>query len=109
VDYGYGITVTVRRPGGTDRNGDPLPTTEHTIDDCAVAPRTSSEANTYGNAVVVGLELFVPYGADIAATDTVLLPGDATSWYVDGAPGQWRSPFTDWRPGTQVALTRQKG
>lgn len=111
MDYEHGVTITVRRDGEYDRNGDAIPGTggDHTIDNCAWAPRATSETNRYGNAVIVGLELFVPYGADIRATDTVLLPGDPVVWFVDGDPGPWRSPFTDWRPGTQVALTRQKG
>lgn len=109
MNFAHPITVTVRRGGKDPRTGDPLPTTTHTIDGCAVAPRTSSETTDLGNAVIVGLTLFAPYGADVTAIDEVLIPGDDVVWQVDGQPGDWRSPFTDWRPGTQVALTRQRG
>lgn len=107
--FASGVTVTVTRPGGTDRNGDPLPTATHDIEGCGWAPRTSSESNDRGNAVIVGLTLFAPYGADITASDSLLLPDDDTPWYVEGEPGNWRSPFTGWQPGLEVALTRQKG
>ena len=115
MDFAHPITVVVRRSGTDPRSGDPLPDpVDHDIDGCAVAPRASTEATDLGNAVIVGLTLFAPYGADITATDWVLLPGgdpevDRDWWFVDGDPGDWRSPFTDWRPGTQVALTRQRG
>lgn len=110
MNFAHPITVTVRRGGTDPRTGDPLPDTEHTIDGCAVAPRGSSESTDLGNAVIEGLTMFAPYGADVLATDEIVLPDDPdVVWYVDGEPGNWRSPFTDWRPGTQVALTRQRG
>lgn len=109
MNFAYPITVTVNRSGTDPRTGDPLDPESHTIDGCATAPRSTSESTDLGNAVIVGLTLFCPYGADILATDEVLLPDDPGTWYVDGDPGDWRNPFTDWRPGTQVALTRQRG
>jgi len=38
-----GQTVTVQRPAGTNRYGDPLPAAEHTIDGCVLAPAGSDE------------------------------------------------------------------
>lgn len=107
--FRYPITITVERGGKDPRTGDPLPTTTHTVDGCAVAPRTSGESSSLGTEVVVGLAVFAPYGADVRATDLIRLPDDADAWQVDGEAGHWRSPFTDWRPGCQIALTRQRG
>ena len=109
MNFQHPVSITVRRGGRDPRTQDPLPKTEHTIDGCAWAPRYANETNQLGNTSIVGLSLFVPYGADIAAEDEVLLPDDPRAWQVDGEPGHWRSPFTDWRPGTEVALTRQRG
>lgn len=104
--FDYGSTVTIRRSGGTDPFGDPLPGTEHQLHGVAVAPRTSNEDHTRGNAVVVGYELYAAYDADLRATDQVLLPGDPDPWEVEGEPGRWRDPFTNWAPGLHVALRR---
>lgn len=108
--FRHPITVEVARTQYDDRTGDPLPSpVRFTIDGCAVAPRTTGEQSDLGTSVVVGLALFAPYGADIRSTDVIRLPDDADPWEVDGEAGHWRSPFTDWRPGSHVALTRQKG
>jgi hypothetical protein len=61
--------------------------------------------------------LLVPYGADIKATDEVTVPDSAavpppyraTRWKVEGTPAGWQSPFTGWRPGTEIRLTKQAG
>lgn len=106
--YPHGVTVTVRRPGGTDHNGDPTPGTEHTIAGCAVAPRTSSENTDLRDTVIRGYTLYAPYAADIQPTDQIELP-DETVWQVDGDVGRWASPYTGRRPGLEVALTRVTG
>jgi hypothetical protein len=28
---------------------------------------------------------------------------------IDGEPGEWRSPFSGWHPGIEVAVTRVEG
>lgn len=102
--------VTVRRAGGSDRNGDPLPTTSHEVPGCVWWPRASSETNAGGNAVIVGLTLTGPVDADIKATDEVLFPGDVEPWFVEGEPGRRVSPFgSDRLDHFEVALTRQRG
>lgn len=110
MNFDYPISIVVERQLYDEWTGDPVgEPTPHTIDDCAVAPRTGGETNNLGTAVIVGLSLFAPYASDIVSTDRIYLPGDPQAWEVDGEPGNWRSPFTDWRPGCQVALTRQRG
>lgn len=101
-------TITVRR-GGKDRYGDTLPTTDHQVEGCIWAPTTSTEANDASVTTTTGLTLYAPYGADIRATDAVLLPGDAVPWYVNGDPFSWQNPFTALEAGTEVTLTRTKG
>ncbi|GGM75535.1 hypothetical protein GCM10012275_52780 [Longimycelium tulufanense] len=114
----HSITVTVKRPAGTDAYGDPLPGgTEHTVSGCAIAPRTSEEQQDRRQTVIVGLALYGPYDADIEPTDTVVLPDDplvpvalqGTEWHVEGEPGQWRSPWTGWKAGVEIALRRVTG
>lgn len=108
--FRHPVAVTVEREGTDPRTGDPLPDpVTHVIEDCAFAPRTSGESSSLGTEVVVGGVLYAPYDADLASSDRVLIPGDSAWWEVDGEVGRWRSPFTDWRPGCQVALTRQRG
>lgn len=107
--FAHPITVTVRRGGVDPRTQDPLPKQTHTIDGCAWAPRYANETTGLSNTVITGLTLFCPYDADIRATDEVVLPDDNRVWVVDGEPGDWRDPFSGWRAGTEVALSRQEG
>lgn len=109
MPYAYGYTVTVKRPGGRDRYGNPLPGTEHTIDECVWAPRSSVEENDSRATTIVGLTMYGPYGSDIASTDQVELPGDDVPWYVEGDPGEWTNPFTGEPAGFEVNLTRTRG
>ncbi len=104
--FAHGFTVTVERPGGTDRYGNPLPGATHTVDGCATAPAGSSEQTGAAATVEWDLDLLAPFDADIAAQDVVLLPGDPERYAVDGRPARFRSPFTSWEAGT---LARLKG
>ncbi|PRX95574.1 hypothetical protein [Allonocardiopsis opalescens] len=106
--FAHPITVTVRRPGARDRYGDPLPGTEHTVEGCAVYPRTSTETAVTGTTVITGRTLLAPIGADIAPDDQVVLP-DGSLWSVVGDTGPWSSPLTGWAPGLEAALERVQG
>jgi hypothetical protein len=104
-------TVTVRR-ADTDRFGDPGEPVTHSIDGCVIAPRIAGrqgrEDLSEGEIVIVGLTLYAPWGADIAAGDQVEIT--AAPWAgiydVDGEPGHWRNPTTGEEAGVEVALTR---
>lgn len=111
MQYAHPVTITVERTADDPVTGDPDPesTTTHTVDGCALAPRTSTEEQELGTQVVVGLTLFAPFGADIVSADIVWLPDDPEPWEVDGERGDWRSPFTDWHAGAQIALARHRG
>lgn len=110
----YGVTFTVHR-ATRDDFGDPGPESTHTIDGCALAPRQSSEPTEPGRAqVIVGLAAYLPHGADIRAADVVVPGSTAGRWagirfMVVGEPGDWSSPLTSWKAGTEVALERVAG
>lgn len=108
--FSHGITVTVERSGGTDRFGNPLPGTSHTIEGCAVAPRSSEERTDGQATVIVGRSLFMPPGADVTAHDVVVLNGDPQPdderWQVEGEPAVWENPYTGWSAGVVAPLTR---
>jgi hypothetical protein len=103
-------TVVRVRPLGYDDNGDPIAGEPNrlAIDGCAVAPRSTSDITDRGrHGVIVGLSLFTPYGADIVHSD--LLEVDGVTYEVDGEAGPWKSPFTQWEAGMEIALKRAAG
>lgn len=78
-----------------------------------IAPRSSTEPNQDARtAVIVGLTVYLPAGTVVSASDRVRID---TGYYagrtfmVDGEPGAWRSPFTGWAPGLEVALKAVTG
>lgn len=109
--------VRVRRlPGGTDPYGDPVEGTEDRLEisRCAVAPRrtsTEGERQYAGrftrDGLVIGLDLFAPYDADITHDDQIEI--DGVLYDVEGEPGRWESPYTGRRPGLVVELRRAEG
>jgi hypothetical protein len=108
------VTLTVHR-STRDDFGDKGPETTHTIDGWALAPRLSSEPVEPGRAqVVVGLDAYGPYGADVRAADEVVPGPGAGRWegvrfMVDGDPGDWRNPFTTREAGTVISLVKVSG
>lgn len=109
MNFTYGITVEVER-GPRNEHGDVVYGLVGTISGCAVAPRASTEVSDNRTTTIVGLTLYGPYGADLRSTDRVILPGPQErklrTYHVIGEVGQWRSPFTDWKPGFEAALER---
>lgn len=108
MQFGFGSTITVERPGGQTRHGDRLPATSHTISGCATYPTGSTEDYSTRDTVIDTVTLLTPYGADIMATDVVVLP-DGGRYEVDGTPGGFSSPFTGWKPGTRITLRAVSG
>jgi hypothetical protein len=109
-----GHTVTVFRYE-TDRYGDRTKVSEHTVDNCAFAPRTTAggrdtaELTDRSQVVTSDAELYVPYGADVTPADVIRLP-DGTDWEVVGGSERWESPFPGaWQAGTVVPLRRKTG
>ena len=69
------------------------------------APRSGGEATTSDiPAVIVGLTGYGPPGAGVLPTDRMEVRGEV--YKVEGEVGVWRSPFTGWEPGVEVALRR---
>lgn len=106
-------TVTVERPGGVDRYGDPLTPTTRQLAGCVFAPRSSNEGATQDGqprpgAVTTGLTMYAPPGAGLDPVDVVVRT-DGSRWQVEGDAGQWVNPFTGATPGIEVALTRVEG
>lgn len=103
-------TVVRVRPLGFDDNGDPIDGDPDrlAIPGCSAAPRSSSDITDRGRqGVVVGLTLYTPHGADIVHTDLVEV--DGVPYEVDGEAGAWKSPFTQWEAGIEIALKRAAG
>lgn len=108
--FPYGITIEVERAPVDLVHGDVAYALSHTIEGCAEAPRYSTENNENRTTVIVGRTLYGPYGADLRATDRVVLPGaeprKQRTYRVVGEIGNWRNPFTNWKPGFEVALEK---
>lgn len=112
MDFPYGTTLTLRN-GATsaeDPYGDSTDTTptDVTWGPCAIAPRTSTErADSRAPAVVTGLTIYGPEASFTSKSQVVIPSGPYSgTWDVDGIPGVWRSPFTGWAPGVEVAVKR---
>jgi hypothetical protein len=96
--------------GADDRYGDPTAGTETRtlLTECAVAPRESADVSDAGRrGVIVGLNLYAPYGTDLLHTDQVEV--DGVLYEADGEPGQWKSPLSSWEAGMEIALRRVQG
>lgn len=100
---GWKTDVTVRRSGGRDAKGDPIPGSEHTVPDVLVVASESSEPiqdraeDPSTSAVAYG-----PVGADVRSTDRIVVPGThlmAGTFEVIGDPAFY--PL-----GTVIALRR---
>lgn len=108
--FAGGLAITVIRPGGVDKFGDPdgSPETTHVVAGCAVVPRGSSESDNRGTTVITGLTLYAPYGADIGPADVILLPS-GLRYTVQGEVGRWKNWHTGREAGLEVALQRVTG
>lgn len=99
----------------TDKYGDRTEISQHTVQRTAFAPRPnemgrgSQEFTDRAQTVIADAELYVPYGADIVATDVIELV-DGTLWEAAGAPERWSAAWAlGWKPGAVVPLRRKTG
>ena len=109
MDFSYGVAVTVKRPGGWDAYGNPLPGIQLEIKGCAPAPAGTTEPNPAAGTVEWDVDLLCPYDADFQSTDVILLPGDPTEYQAVGKVRRFRSPFTGWDAGGVVRLKGVQG
>jgi len=119
--FAVAFAVTVyRQPSGPQKNrwGEAVSAaTPHQVEGCAIYPAGSSELVEARDTISDTAMLLAPHGADIKATDEVFVPDNPavpppyrnTRWKVDGTPAGWQSPFTGWKPGTEIRLTKQAG
>jgi hypothetical protein len=110
MDFLYGETLTILSTVTTrdDYGNESTDETEVSWGPCALAPRSSDErVDPHSPAVVTALTAYGP-AADLDADDTVRIDAGfyAGIWQVEGIPGDWKSPFTGWHPGLEVALKR---
>jgi hypothetical protein len=109
--YAAGETVSLLRRAvtGTDADGnDVYGSTTVSVAGCASYPRTSSETTGERDTVIVGRTLIAPYGTVITPVDRFTL-ADGLTYEVDGVAGVWKSPFTGYQAGVEVALRRVTG
>lgn len=106
MDFPHGVIITIRSTvTTTNADGD----SSTVVSDiawgpCAIAPRSSEErTDSRAPAVITGLTVYGPQ-VDLDADDTLLIDGE--TYQVEGNPGVWRSPFTGWAPGLEVAVKR---
>ena len=95
--------LVVSRSGGRNADGDPVPASTHTIPDCVVGRRETSNPVDRDESAKTTAVAYSGPAADITNTDTVTVPAGhwmAGSYVVDGDPGFW--PL-----GTEIPLRRQ--
>lgn len=107
--FAHGITITVVRPAGFNRWGEPLPGTETAVGGCWAdsSDDTGTETHDHSDTDVARLTLYCPPGTDIRRTDQVRIDGEL--WGVDHRPTTPVNPFTGWQPNTVVSLVRGEG
>lgn len=107
----YGTTVTIldRTKTGKDSQGNATYTWAPTVDvpGSVVWPRTSSELVQGQDLVIIGLNVLLPAGYSMTATQRARI--DGVDYEVDGEPGIFTNPIEGTRAGCQVALTRVEG
>lgn len=96
----------------TDAYGDTTYETFETVLEWAIiAPRSSIErVEPHSPAVITAATVYGPGGTAINSDDLIVISGHSPAmdgtWQVEGIPGDWKSPFTDWHPGIEVAVKR---
>jgi hypothetical protein len=70
------------------------------------APRyANDDVTNHGARVVVGLTVYGP-PPPVALDSADQLVIDGVTYDIQGHPGDWKSPFTGWHPGVEVAVKR---
>lgn len=96
----------------TDEYGDATTgTVETPLSWAIIAPRSSDErTDSRAPAVITAAVLYGPVDEAPDTDDTLVVSGHSAAmdgtWQVEGTSGAWVSPFSDWRPGFEVALKR---
>lgn len=108
---GETVTLLRRVETGTDRYGNPTfdwPLPGEELRNCGVAPRATDEPEEIARTPVYqGLTVFAPVGTVVGPHDRLIVRGEV--FEVVGEPGDWRSPFSGWRPGVVINVDRWEG
>lgn len=111
--FSYGIDVTVERPSGTDRYGNPLTPATHTLPGVGLAPAGSSEEIGDRSTVTWDVDLLSDDAtADLRPSDVVVVPSGsvyAGRFEVHGRPARYLSPLTGWDAGMVARLKGVSG
>lgn len=107
-----GERVVIITPGTqTDRYGNETPVwtgaQEQIVDGAGFAPGGMSEDNNGRTAVIENPTVYLPPGTVVSARCRVRVRG--ATYEAIGDPGDWRNPFTGWRPGVVLQLRRVQG
>lgn len=112
--HGETITVLDGTVTGSDDDGNDvrLWPPKASYDNIAVGPSDANAqvSNEFTNArdlVTIGINLYVPPDADIAAVDRVIVRGE--EFEVQNEADYWQSPYTGTRPGKVITLGRRTG
>lgn len=106
VTVPHTITATVT-PQTEDAFGNRTPGTPISVSGCVAWPGLSTETTPGGDTVTTDLNLLMPDGTSVTATDRVTV--DGVVYEVVGQPAVWLSPLTGFSAGIQVQLRTQKG
>lgn len=120
VTYPYGETIVIRHPAAplldgdgkplTDGYGEPIlgEPTEETVEGVPVAPGDTRENTDRQDTASIEFTIYPPPGTVIEPTAEVVVRGVVCQVEGEGGtpPAEWVNPFTDDRPGLEVALRR---
>jgi len=86
VNLPFGQTVTIVRVPARNRHGDPIgDDASHTIESCGVDWNATASNTQFQDVQTTDVDLYVPRGADVVASDKVEL-SDGSTFRVVGRP-----------------------
>jgi len=101
------VTLVGRTVSGQDAYGNDVYTEVQSTVPGVFAPGGSTEQVQGQDMVISQPTVYLPAGTDVTAVDAVIV--GSVRYDVDGAPSDWRSPFTGWQAGVQVRLKSVTG
>lgn len=109
--FPFGKTVTVRRrhvSGTDDYNNDTYAFVEENIPFCVVQPGGSGGEDTdFADRLTNSIMVFFPFGTDVSYIDAIVV--DEVEYEIQGAPQEWRSPFSGNTSPIQVNAIKVTG
>jgi hypothetical protein len=84
--------VIVRRSGGRDSRGNPLPVSELEVTNCLIGQRSTADPRDRSDVTEGKAILYRDKGFTFLSTDVIVVPTGhrmAGKWAVDGRPAEW--------------------